>query len=524
MSNGAGGQSLPPPGHPEHIGVAVRPIAERLDLAGAVRPYTRHAWQPDGPYAPTLHIDDVSEIPFLTDIAGVPEYQHRARIRARHGDCYATVTPSDPAYDTYAVEHLRMGRATRLAAHPPSGTSPLAVAAGCLAGETFDRLVVEARRTGRLVIHPYMSIDPVWTLAQRIAQTSGAAVTVTGSPPPVTWIANDKALFDEVVTAILGAGWSPETHGAHTAPAIAANLARLAETWPSVGLKRTRCASAMGNQVFDATVLRGRPPGEVEVLVDRFLRRTEWTPGETVLAVAWEDAASSPSTQWWIPPAGCGAPRLDGIYEQILEGDRKVFVGSRPSTLPDGVNRRLAQASARVAVALQGLGYVGRCSFDHLVVGDPGGDCEIRFTECNGRWGGTSAPMRLVDDIAPQWRDVWAGTRRPYRAQDVMYAGLVGARFGDVLERVGAEAYDPATGKGRFIFYNVGPIPEFGKFDVIALAETVADADQAIEELLPRLLGVQPMVRPLSTSRGTRPAPRIGARLYPAAARRTSES
>ena len=98
--------------------------------------------------------------------------------------------------------------------------------------------------------------------------------------------------------------------------------------------------------------------------------------------------------------------------------------------------------------------------------------------------------MRLVDDIAPQWRDAGTGTRRPYRAQDVMYAGLVGARFGDVLERVGAEAYDPATGKGRFIFYNVGPIPEFGKFDVIALAETVAEADQAIEELLPRLLGV----------------------------------
>ena len=34
----------------------------------------------------------------------------------------------------------------------------------------------------------------------------------------------------------------------------------------------------------------------------------------------------------------------------------------------------LTNAGARVAGALQRLGYVGRCSFDHLVVGDPGGD------------------------------------------------------------------------------------------------------------------------------------------------------
>ena len=490
MSTGVGGQHLPPLPRPATFDAATDSLARRLDLTDRVRPYAGHAWRPGASDVPTLHLDDVSEIPFLTDIAGVPEYQHRARIRARHGHCYATVTPSDPIYETYAVEHLGMGRATRLTARPPADGSPLAVAAGCLSGETFDRLVAEARRTGRLTIHPYMSIDPVWTLARRITEASGAEVTVVGSPPPVTWIANDKALFEEVVAAVLGAGWSPETHPANTLRGIAANLIGLARVWPSVGLKRTRCASAMGNQVFDATALRRRQPVEVEGLVGEFLQRTEWTPGETVLAVAWEEATSSPSTQWWIPPVGCGAPQLDGIYEQILEGDRKVFVGSRPSTLPDAINSRLAQSSGRVAGALQSIGYVGRCSFDHLVVGDPQGDFEIRFTECNGRWGGTSAPMRLVDDVAPQWRDADAGTRRPYRAQDVIYASLAGARFKDVLEAVGAEAYDPATRRGRFIFYNVGPIPEFGKFDVIALGGTVAEADRAIEEQLPRLLGV----------------------------------
>ena len=36
---------------------------------------------------------------------------------------------------------------------------------------------------------------------------------------------------------------------------------------------------------------------------------------------------------------------LDGIYEQILEGPEQVFVGSRPSGLPEPVNGVVAEAS-----------------------------------------------------------------------------------------------------------------------------------------------------------------------------------
>ena len=463
---------------------AVRPIADRQDLAERVRPYAAWRWRPDDPAAPTLHLEDVSAIPFLADIAGVEEYQHRARVRAHAGDLYATVTASDPAYDAYCADRLRLGRVTRLTARPRDAASRLAVTEGCLAGDAFDRLSQVAQRTGRLLIHPYMSIEPVWRLARRLAERAGAVVGVVGPPPPVTWIANDKALFDDVVTTVLGPEWTADTRRASTVPAIAANLRALAATWPSVGLKRTRCASAMGNQVYDGTALRSGPPAEIDRLVREFLTRTEWPPGETVLAVAWEQATASPSTQWWIPPAGGGPPRLDGIYEQILAGARKVFVGSRPSTLPAEVNRGLEQAARRVAEALQALGYVGRCSFDHLVLGDLDGDFAIRFTECNGRWGGTSTPMHLVDRLITRVR----GARPPYRAQDVTIPGLVGARFEHLLELVGDDAFDPARGAGRFLFYNVGPLPAFGKFDVIALGETQEEAERALVDRLPALL------------------------------------
>jgi hypothetical protein len=239
----------------------------------------------------------------------------------------------------------------------------------------------------------------------------------------------------------------------------------------------------MGNAVFEAAALTAAGAAGVEALVSEFLARTEWNGYEEVLAVAWEETDISPSTQMWVPPAGAGLPRLDGIYEQILKGEQKVFIGSRPSGLPSAVNDELAAASLEVATALQALGYVGRCSFDFVVVGDPESDCQLRFTECNGRWGGTSTPMALLDRLV-------GPPRPPCRAQDVVHPRLVGASFADLVEQVGEEVFDGGTGRGRFVFYNTGPLADFGKIDVIAIGSSREEADAALEEDLPRLLGL----------------------------------
>ena len=189
----------------------------------------------------------------------------------------------------------------------------------------------------------------------------------------------------------------------------------------------------------------------------------------------------------WIPPLGSAEPRLDGIYEQILTGDEGIFVGSRPSTLSETINRRLGEAALEVARGFQALGYVGRCSFDHLVLGDPAHHPRLVFTECNGRWGGTSIPMSLVDRVVSGSR---AGRRPLYRAQDFVHGGLVGASFADILECCGDELFDVKSGRGRFIFYNVGPLAEHGKLDVIAFGDSQAAAEEALRDRLPRLLGI----------------------------------
>jgi hypothetical protein len=459
--------------------LAGRALAVDLDLPSKIQPYDRVEWRQRDSEHPTLQLDDVSGIPFVVDIAGVEEYQHRGRLRADDHHVYVTVTQEMVGYEAYCRDTLRMGAPEHLVADPVG--PPIAVAKACTSGKTHTRLVEIARSARGMTIHPYMGIEDVWELAAMLSVDSQAEVRVLSPPPPVTWIANDKAVFGELVARVLGRDALVETRISRDVDNIQADLRAMAERHNRVGLKRTRCASAMGNAVFASRDVQTRE--SAACAVDEFLERTEWPEGEDVLTVAWLDTDLSPSTQLWIPPLGRGEPRLDGIYEQILVGEEGVFVGSRPSSLPDAVNRELAEGAIRVAAALQELGYVGRCSFDHLVTGDPEGNFAVVFTECNGRWGGTSTPMSLLDRLLP-------GPRPPYRAQDVVFPEMVGARLPDLFELIGSDLFETDAGRGRFIFYNLGPLDGHGKFDVISIGNDQEDAERGILEILPKLLGL----------------------------------
>ena len=463
----------------ERARLAGRQLGVDVDIHSQLRPFEAHRWREGDSPHPTLHLDDVSAIPFLADIAGIEEYQHRGRLRAGDGDIYVTVTPAGEGYESYCRHTLRMGHPEHLVADPLGPA--IAVARSCKVGAAHARLVEATRESGGLTIHPYMGIEDVWELAAVLSVDSHSPVRVIAPPPPVTWIANDKATFGELVARVLGREALVETRISGELTTIESDLRALSAKYPRVGLKRTRCASAMGNAVFSSRDLHS--DRAISIAVREFLERTEWPEGEDVLTVAWLDTELSPSTQVWIPPLRLGEPRLDGIYEQILKGEEKVFVGSRPSTLPDAVNQELGTAARMLATALQELGYVGRCSFDHLVTGDIHGDFQVLFTECNGRWGGTSTPMSLLDRILH-------GPRPSYRAQDVIYPELIGARVPDLLELLGDMVFRTDTGKGRFIVYNLGPLEAHGKFDIISIGADQNDAERGALEILPERLGL----------------------------------
>lgn len=463
---------------PEDAVGPAQELARELDVDDRTAPYQAHTWTGDGGF-PTLYLDDVSAIPFLVNIQGVEEYQQRARARAGDGDLFAAVTLPSAGYERYCRETLGLGRPEPIVAEALD--NPLQVADACSRGAALETLVERARRAGGLLIHPYMSIDPVWELARAVAAGAQVPVQVVGPPPPLTWIANDKRVFGELVVRILGHDWWVPTTVARSAASLTSRLLEMAERFERVGLKRTRCASAMGNAVFESGKLRAEGRNAVEERVRRFLERTEWDGREEVLVVAWESTEISPSTQTWIPSLGTGPPVVEGVYEQILEGREKVFVGSRPSTLPESLNSLLTNASLALGTGLQAMGYRGRCSFDFLVVGDPANDCRCVLTECNGRWGGTSIPMHLVDRLV-------TGPRPPYRAQDYAHADLIGVPFEEILTRVGDHRYDARSGRGRFVFYNVGPLARWGKLDVIALGRSQEEAEEGLLCELPRLL------------------------------------
>ena len=457
------------------VDAAVAEFRDRLDLEQRLRPFEPLRYRASDAGTRAVHLDDFAAIPFLDGVSGVEHYQHRARLRARGGDVYVASTPASAGYERYCREVLGLGAVELLAVDP--GGDRLAIAGACLANRALlDRLGALARRSG-LVVEPFLGTEAIWDLAAAVAAETGARVRVLAPPPPVTWIANDKANFEDLVTAVLGPGLLPESRRSASAEALARALLELSETGPSVALKRLRCASAMGNEVFESEALRRHGfPGVLDI-VQGFLERTGWEGDEDVLAVCWEPATSSPSTQWWLPPPGGGEPILGGVYEQILAGEEGVFVGSRPSGLAAEVEERIVFQSGQLAAALQRLGYVGRCSFDHLVLPDG----RVVFTECNGRWGGTSTPMNLVDRLHP-------GGRPPYQAQAFVHPQLVGLTFQQLLARFGDAVHERGSGAGRFLLYNVGPLEEFGKFDIVALGSSRSHVEELMTRELPRRL------------------------------------
>ena len=74
----------------QDIPSALAGFATRLDLEARLTPFAPQRWRGRRD-TPTLHLDDVSGIPFLVGVPGVEEYQHRARLRCGDGDLFLTV-------------------------------------------------------------------------------------------------------------------------------------------------------------------------------------------------------------------------------------------------------------------------------------------------------------------------------------------------------------------------------------------------------------------------------------------------
>ena len=254
---------------PEIISGVARTYSERHGLTAATEMWALHQWGGDREL-PTLHLDDVSGIPFLSGVEGVDEYQHRARVRCGDGDIFATVTEPAAGYEDYCRQYLGLGAPEHVFAHPEN--SALEVSNGCGVGATYQRLIERTRESSGLLIEPYMGIEDVWQLAQQISSDSGCCVQMVSPPPEVTWVANDKTLFSELVADVLGEEALVVTRTAHDVPTLVGCIREISSGVLRVAIKRPRCASAMGNRLLHVEDLVGLPDSALEKLISEATR------------------------------------------------------------------------------------------------------------------------------------------------------------------------------------------------------------------------------------------------------------
>ena len=258
-------------------------------------------------------------------------------------------------------------------------------------------------------------------------------------------------------------------------------LASTSDPITGVVVKVPDSAGAAGNVCLAAREIADASLSEIKYRILRILRALGWYDTYPLLVGVWEaPVLRSPSVQLWIPALTDGPPIIEGLFEQILEGVEASFVGSIPTDLPELWQQRLAEDAARIASALQQLGYFGRCSLDALLVGQTLDSAVPHWIECNGRWGGVSIPMTIVNRLTS------AGTRSKF-----VVVQRIGGRgppqpFATALEALDGVLFVPGKRERGVILLSPVEI-ELGRgVQMVACAETVA----AARELSGRALAI----------------------------------
>lgn len=348
---------------------------------------------------PAVFFEDGSEIALARHSNSVHEY--RSLLLAGTGDHVIVGGMREPAFEDYCARRLGLGRPLVIRAAPVTGRRPQPLAVRCRRDRPLlARLVRAARQGGDLTLITYMATGGVWRLAGRIAEESGVDVLVAGPPPRLCRRVNDKIWFARRVREVLGRDALPLSYASFGPVALAARLAAMARRFECLVIKVPSSAGSAGTIVFRARDLRGRKLVEIrDRLIDELTARG-WSGTYPLMIGVWEyPVIDTPSVQLWIPPSDQGPPLVEGVFSQIVEGEIAAFGGAVPSDLPAAQQCRLADEALRVGFVLQQLGYFGRCSFDAMLVGGSRDDAELHWVECNGRWGGVSIPMTLLNRL-----------------------------------------------------------------------------------------------------------------------------
>ena len=397
-------------------------------------------------------------------------YSYRALMLAGDADVVALSIERNLDFETYCRDTLNLGR---VEVWTPRAEHPFVPLTRRCAGDRrfLERLAQLAEAHRGLNLLPYMGDGRAWSLARTIAERAKVEIRVAAAPPRLTNRVNDKLWFEARVEEVLGRSALPEVRSANGPALLAHHVKDLARRYASVAIKVPASASSLGNVVLEAGKLSGLSLAALRDELYGLLRRTGWLGDFPLLVTAWEQPIlASPSLQVWIPRPAEALPIIEGIFEQVLAGRSQAFVGAAPSELSSKVWLQLAEEGLQLAYLLQKLGYFGRCSFDAILVGDGGAETRAHWVECNGRWGGVSVPMTLVNRLVGNWM------RRPFVVANEKQSLGCARPFSAILETLKDGLFaEPNRTEGAVIL-TPGPIEAGDGFDLLVMADSIAAA------------------------------------------------
>jgi len=346
---------------------------------------------------PCVWFGDTAEIPLLAQSRRV-RVDYRMGWLAENTDIIVIGGPDSAAFETYQRQWLKAPDLRYLNVDPDEGLPRRATPAICLRDQAaFGQLCDALAGQNNITLHAHITTGTIWALAARLASATGADVHVAGPPPRLSRRANDKIWFGNVVQSLLGSGATPPKRTAYSASALTRHVAELAREWDRLVVKVPNSAGSAGNFVVRSKDIRGLKPAELNRHLLRDLSFNGQTPVFPMLVEVWDaNVLTSPSVQTWIPDPKDGPPVIEGVFEQVLQGENAAFAGAAPADLPPEVMAELTRDGLQLATLFQQLGYFGRCSFDALVTGARDHAETVHWIECNARWGGVSIPMSLV--------------------------------------------------------------------------------------------------------------------------------
>lgn len=467
---------------------------------------------------PVFHLDDFSEIPVIGTDDNSLVLQQRARLRAFDGDYVATSKPIEAGFVDYCERQLGLGKVNWLFAgkahdvnSPEPGKIQQSVNNGRLLAiecwkirEVRNDLIRAIRQNGLRYIHPHVSTLHVWELARLLQSATRRPLSVIGPVPAMARWANNKIEFTRIVRRLLGDEFVPHTESAWNFATLGQAVARLSPTNSKLGIKFPYGTGGRGNFLIDTDQIRGRTLAETREFLKLLLSEHRWPRTGRVLIDVWEqDVISSPSVQVWIPPGCDYQPVIEGLFQQSVVGEKGSFAGSCVLELPTVLQQQIVDSSFLLATLFQKLGYVGRCSFDLILIGENIGNCRFEFIECNARWGGTSIPMTLMNRLGIRKAgNTWC-------VQNVHVSGLDQICFSQLAGQLLSETYDYKTKRGAFVLFNPARLKANSAVDAIAIAESSQSACDLLFRELPEIIS-----RILASStgvnspgwRGTQPA------------------